>query len=263
MLVDTHCHLDLNSFDIDREAVLDRALEAGIIKILNPGIDINSSRKAVTLSDQNEQVYAAVGIHPNDALTWDSESWNQLQQLAKHPKVVAIGEIGLDYYRDYAPRDLQRRIFVEQLSLARDLGLPVVIHNRNATIDILIILTEWKAELQGAKSPLADKPGVLHSFSEDLITADRVIELGFFIGFTGPVTFRKADMLRQVAAAVRQERILIETDAPFLTPQPHRGKRNEPAFVKYVAETVAELHELSLNDMASVLTANAKSLFNW
>ena len=263
MLADTHCHLDFEAFDGDREQVLDRAARAGVERILNPGVDLASSRSAVRLAETYSLVFAAVGVHPNEATQWEQDTPETLRDLAGHPKVVAIGEIGLDYYRDRAPRDLQKKIFQEQLALAAELGLPVIVHNRLATEDLLEILTGWETGLANAGSPLAERPGVLHSYSEKLEPALRGIEYNFRIGFTGPVTFRNAPDLQRVAANLPPDHLLIETDAPFLTPHPHRGKRNEPAYVRLVAEKLAELKEIPFESVASQTSANAARLFNW
>jgi TatD DNase family protein len=263
VLVDTHCHLDFNNFDSDRPQVIERAWEAGVERIINPGIDLQSSEKALSLAKAYPEVYAAVGVHPNEAHSWKEDTYSALQGLAVHEKLVAIGEIGLDYYRNRAPKDLQRRIFQEQLSLAADLGLPVIIHNRNATGEILELLTDWHSRLVADGSPLADRPGVLHSFSDGEDAARAAIEKNFFIGFTGPVTFRNAPVLQRLAAALPAENILVETDAPFLSPHPYRGKRNEPAMVRLVAAKVAELTDRSYQSIASITTANASRLFKW
>jgi TatD DNase family protein len=233
------------------------------VRILNPSINLDSCRAAINIATESDLVYAAVGVHPNDALSWREDSIAQLKLLAEHPRVVAIGEIGLDYYRDRAPRELQETIFIEQLSLAAELGLPVVIHNRQATSEVIRILRDWQSELELNGSPLAYRPGVLHSFSSDENAARQAITKNFFIGITGPVTFRNADELRNVVSSLPLERLLIETDAPFLTPQPFRGKRNQPAYVKYVAEKIAEVRGESLNEIASRTTKNANKLFNW
>ncbi len=262
-LIDTHCHLDFDLFDSDREAVIERAENAGIIRILNPGVDVKSSLAATSLAEKFPGVFAAVGVHPNDALTWNSDTLQQISELAKHPKVVAIGEIGLDYYRDRAPRDLQHKIFREQLRLAAELQLPVVIHNRDATGDIIKILAEWRDSLVHTDSPLVHASGVLHSYSADLAAASQVISLGFFIGFTGPVTYRKADELRKIAGILPMERILTETDAPFLTPHPKRGARNEPAYVQYIAEKLADVRGMTINALTEAIRVNANTLFNW
>lgn len=263
MLTDTHCHLDFDRFDEDRAQVLARAWEAGITRILNPGIDLESSRAAVKLAEANDQVFAAVGVHPNSAMIWNESILTELRVLAKHPKVVAIGEIGLDYYRDRAPRDLQKQVFLLQLDLAASLQLPVVIHNRQSTSDMLEILVEWQAKLVAEGLSLAEQPGVLHSYSDEVEPALRAIKHNFFIGFTGPVTFHNASDLQNVAAALPIEQVLIETDAPFLTPHPFRGKRNEPARVLLVAEKIAELKKQPFSSISRVTTENATRLFHW
>jgi TatD DNase family protein len=270
LLVDTHCHLNFDWFDSDRQAVLQRAQDAGLTHILNPGIDVVSSRQALGLASASPLVYSAVGVHPNDALTWNASTLDDLRNLAQSPRVVAIGEIGLDYYRDRAAADVQRRVFTAQLALAAERGLPVVIHIRNAGPqdrragqEVLGILEEWAAGLERQAHPLVGRAGVLHSYSEDVLLAQRAIELGFYIGITGPVTFRKADDLRQVVASLPLERLLIETDSPFLTPHPHRGERNEPAYVRYVAEKIAQIKNLTLDMVAQATTANAVRIFLW
>jgi len=270
LYVDTHCHLDFNRFDSDRSEVLERARTAGLRRILNPGINLGSSRDAIGLAEANPEVYAAVGVHPNDWLSWDETTLEALRELAKYPKVIAIGEIGLDYYRDRASQYVQKMIFREQLELASEMELPVVIHSRNtskkderATADVLDIISGWHRDLYSSGSKLARRPGVLHSYGGSLEMALEAISLGFWIGVTGPVTFKKADDLREVIAGLPVENILIETDAPFLTPQPYRGKRNEPAHVRYVAGKIAELHNLSVEGLAEITKANAKRLFDW
>jgi TatD DNase family protein len=262
-LIDTHCHLDFDAFVADREEVLSRALESGVERILNPGIDLKSSREAVHLADTYPQVFAAVGIHPNSAQNWDENTLDELRDLASHPKVVAIGEIGLDYYRDYTPHDLQQSVFRRQLGLAAELDLPVVIHNRQSTTDLLRILADWCAALGEPRSSLRKRPGVLHSFSEAYTAAQEALALNFFIGFTGPVTFSNAGELRETAAEVPLDRLLVETDAPFLTPHPKRGKRNEPAYVRFVAEKISEIKKLPFELVAATTSANADRLFNW
>jgi TatD DNase family protein len=270
VLVDTHCHLNFDSFNNDRGAVLERAREAEVERILNPGVDLVTSQAAVKLAESHPEVFAAVGVHPNDALTWDNNTPDQLMELAKHPKVVAIGEIGLDYYRNQAPHDIQKWVFRQQLTLAAEVGLPVVIHMRNtnlqdreATVDVLHILSEWRSELAKVGSPLEDYPGVLHSFSDDEEAARQAIQMNFRIGITGPVTFRNAQVLQHVAGSLPLDRLLIETDAPFLTPHPYRGQRNEPAYVRFVAEKIGQIRSLSYDVVAKATSTNAKRLFNW
>jgi TatD DNase family protein len=262
-LADTHCHLDFQRFDEDRDQVVDRAREAGLTRILNPGIDLASSQAALVLAEKYPELYVAVGVHPNSAGTFDQSTLPRLRELASHPKVVAIGEIGLDYYCDRAPRDLQRRIFRLQLELAVESGLPVVIHNRQATEDVLEELIEWQVQLVKAGSTLAKRPGVLHSYSDNIENGRRAIEINFYIGITGPVTFRNAPELQQVVTSLPAEHLLIETDAPFLTPHPLRGQRNEPAFVRRIAEKVAELRSRPLSEIARITSENAGRLFNW
>lgn len=268
-LADTHCHLDFEAFDGDRGDVLQRAIEKGIQYILNPGVDLLSSRDAVRLAENNQPVFAAVGVHPNSAVSWDAATPGQLEEILLthvgyvHDRIKAIGEIGLDYYRDRAPREVQRRVFMEQLKLAARLGLPVVIHNREATADLLEILADWSADLYTSGSPLAGNAGVLHSYSGDEESAHRAIEMGFFIGITGPVTFHNARCLAGVVSTLPVERLLVETDAPFLTPHPHRGKRNEPAYVSLVVEKIAELKKLPVPQVAEFTTGNARRLFKW
>lgn len=262
-LVDTHCHLDFISFDGDRTQVLERAWESGLVRILVPGINLASSKAALRQAECDERVYAAVGVHPNDALSWEEDTLDQLRLLSEHPKVVAIGEIGLDFYRDRAPRDLQKRIFHKQLSLASEINLPVVIHNRDASEDLLRILSDWQTSLAADGSPIAVHPGVLHSFSDEFAVAERGLAINFYIGITGPVTFNKAEKLRATVSDIPLSRMLIETDAPFLTPHPYRGKRNEPANVRYVAERIAQVHDVPFENVVKVTTANAQTLFNW
>ncbi len=231
--------------------------------MLNPAVDILSSQAIVEMVQKFEDVFAAVGVHPNNSTCWDENSLRTLETLAGEKKVVAIGEIGLDYYRDRAPRDLQRKVFLEQLGLAQSVGLPVVIHTRQSIPDVLDILTDWLADLKSANSALVTRPGVLHSFSGSEQEASRMIELGFWIGITGPVTFKNAPELQKVVAGLPVERLLIETDAPFLTPHPFRGQRNQPDRVRIIAERIAELQGTPLEKIAEITTANAERLFAW
>jgi TatD DNase family protein len=261
--VDTHCHLDFHDFDHDRDEVLARAWKNGLEMILNPGIDMLTSQAAIGLSDVYESVFAAVGVHPNSALVWAEHSLVRLRTLANHPKVVAIGEIGLDYYRQCTPHGLQRTIFQAQLDLAAELSLPVIIHSRGAAADVLAILRDWWVGLKTRNSELVHHPGVLHSYSDRQDLASQAVEMNFYIGITGPVTYKNATDVRQVVQAMPLENLLIETDAPFLTPQLHRGRRNEPAYVPLVAGKIAELHRQPLEKVAEVSTQNAMRLFKW
>lgn len=263
MLTDTHCHLNFEAFDTDRQEVIERSVAAGVVRMLNPAVDLETSKQVLELAERYPQVFAAIGVHPNEAHTWNGDTVAQLRDLAKHPKVVAIGEIGLDYYRKRASHECQKCALRAQLDLAAELCLPVILHNRQATEDLLSILSEWQGELARQGSPLAQRPGVLHSYSDDETNARRALVINFYIAFSGPVTFQNARDLQQVAAALPLEQILIETDAPFLTPHPYRGRRNEPAYVHYVAEKIAALRKTSLSEIAETTTANAARLFAW
>ena len=249
-LTDTHAHLDFPQFDDDREEVIARALAAGVGIIINVGADLASSRRAVALAEAHPQIYAAVGVHPHDAKTLTEEVLTELRELARHPQVVAIGEIGLDFYRDLSPRDVQRQAFERQLALARELDKPVIIHDREAHAEVMDTLRRW----QGLR-------GVLHCFSGSLEMARRAVELGFYISIAGPVTFKNARRLPEIVRQLPLERLLIETDCPYLAPHPHRGERNEPAYVRLVAEAVAEIKGLPLEEVARVTTANTQTLF--
>jgi len=254
MLIDSHCHLNFDAFDDDRPAVLARAVEAGIIAIINPATTLADSRRIIALAEEIPNLYAAIGFHPNDAAACDADSLVALRELAGHPKVVAIGEIGLDYYWDEAPRPVQRRVFEQQLELARTVDKPVIIHQRESAADTMAVLRQWAAG--------GDHPGlVLHSFSGDLPMAQEAVQLGFYIGITGPVTFKNAKHLPEVVTTVPAERLLVETDAPFLSPHPFRGKRNEPARVKLVAEKIAALRQTSVEVLSRQLTQNTVALF--
>lgn len=258
MLIDTHCHLNFHRYDNDRAAVIQRAVDVGVTRVINPGIDIGTSQAAVALAQQHEGVYAAVGIHPNDTAHFHPSQLDTIRALAAEEKVVAIGEIGLDYHWDKSPKDVQAAAFRAQLALAAELELPVIIHNREASADVMHILEAWTQTLPDS---LKERPGVLHSFSAPLDIAERALAAGFYLGFTGPVTFKNADDLRHVAARVPLEQTLVETDGPFLTPAPHRGKRNEPAYVRHIVERLASLHQVSVDQIAAATTANAEQLF--
>jgi TatD DNase family protein len=248
-LIDSHAHLDFQQFDRDRDAAILRAREAGLVAIVNIGTSLASSRASVALAEQYEFIYATVGVHPHDAKTVDQDVLEELRILARHPKVVAIGEIGLDYYRDYSPRPAQRQAFRDQLALASALGRPVVIHSRDAHDEVLATLQGWEGT------------GVLHTYAAGPEHLDAVMAMGFYVGISGPVTFPRAERLREVAQAVPQDRLLLETDCPYLTPEPHRGKRNEPAYVRYVAEAVAQVRDTPPERIAGTTTENARRLF--
>lgn len=258
MFIDSHAHIDGKEFDADREGVIQRARDAGVSAILNVGTgDPHSGalERAVELAEKHENVYAAVGIHPHDARLFDDRAEQLLLQLIKQsPRVIAWGEIGLDFHYDNSPRQVQMDVFRRQLSLARSANLPVIVHTREAeeeTIDI--IESEWAG---------SDLPGIMHCFSGSLGLAEKAVRLGFLISFSGILTFKKADDLRAVAKQVPLDRLLIETDCPFLAPIPFRGKRNEPAFVVEVARCLAGLRELSLEEIAGITTENFTRVFN-
>lgn len=270
MLTDTHCHLDYDKFDSDRAEVIRRATESGLIRMLVPGLQHRSSKDAVLLAESNPSVYAAVGFHPTDLEEFSESTFQEVKKLASHPKVVAIGEIGIDYYwvKETEKRAIQRDILKQQLAFAKEINKPVIIHMREendawigeASVDLLRILEEWQNSLQGS---LAEKPGVLHSFNGNLETAQKALALNFYLGITGPVTYKNAEEKRGIIRQIPLDRILIETDSPFLAPVPFRGKRNEPAFVHHIADKIAEIHSKSPAEIASTTTANAARLFAW
>lgn len=259
-LADTHCHLTLPHFDQDRQQVLTRANEEGVNRILVPGLDLASSRRAVELSQRYPEIYAAVGIHPHNAKDWNHSTKQELRELARSLKVVAVGEIGLDYYRDLSPREIQRSAFQDQLDLALEMELPVVIHNRSAVNDLMSCIEIWSARLPDT---LKSGSGVLHANSADLENTRKVIEAGFYIGVAGPITYQKAEVLRRITAELPLERVLLETDAPYLTPHPKRGKRNEPSYLQLIAQQCATLFEVSVNTISATTSQNATDLFSW
>lgn len=253
-LVDSHAHLDDPRFADDLEEVLARATAAGVRHILTVGANIDTSRAALSLAESHPQIYAAVGIHPHDAKDATGAAFAELEETARaHPKVVAIGETGLDFFYDLSPREVQERVFREQLRLARRLDLPVIIHDRDAHEDILRVLQEEAGQERYR--------GVLHCFSGDRAFARRCLDLGFYLSFAGPLTYPKNEELRAVVAETPAERLLVETDCPYLAPQKHRGKRNEPAFVRATAAKVAALKNLSMEDLSRITCRNTALLF--
>ena len=253
MLIDSHVHLDDSQFDEDREAVIDSLRENNLELVINVGADMESSKRAVELSEKYDMIYAAVGVHPHDAKAVDEDTIEALRELSKAPKVIAIGEIGLDYHYDNSPRDTQKKWFRRQIKLAKELDLPIIVHDREATKDTLDIITE---EHDGKLR------GVIHCFSSSVEVAEQYIKLGFFISLGGPVTFKNAKMPKMVATEVPLESLLIETDSPYLAPVPFRGKRNDPTKVRYVAETIANLKEISYERLVEATNKNTKRLFN-
>jgi TatD DNase family protein len=251
ILVDTHCHLNLPHFDADCDEVVARALAAGVTQVIVPGTDLPTSRRAVTLAEHYPAVWAAVGVHPNDAVSFSPGDLAELRALAAHPRVVAIGEIGLDLYWKTLPLEQQRAVFIAQLQLAAELGKPVIVHDREAHAAVM--------EALRAHRPPAG--AVLHAFSGDGAMAKAAAADEFYLGVDGPLTYKNNQALRAIFAAVPLERILLETDAPYLTPRPYRGRRNEPAYVRHVAETLAEIRHMTLEEVAQATTANAARLF--
>jgi TatD DNase family protein len=251
MLIDSHAHIQLDRFDADREAVLERAQEAGVHAIMVIGFDLETSRGAIALAEKYNQVYATIGMHPHDAKDLHDETIHIFHELAAHPKVVALGEMGLDYYRDLSPRPIQKGAFERQLDLAEELNLPIVIHNREAYHDILPILGARRGKIRG----------VMHCFSGDVEIMHQSLALGFHIGIGGPVTYRKSDALQEVAQKTPADALLVETDCPWLAPQFRRGKRNEPAYVRATAEKIAELRGISLEEIGEITTRNFEGLF--
>ncbi|MBM7557229.1 TatD family hydrolase [Halanaerobacter jeridensis] len=252
MLIDTHAHLDFDRFDEDRDQVIQNAYDVGIKKIINVGADMESSRNSVQLAKDYDFIYASVGMHPHDAADFNQECYDELKELAKNDKVIAIGEIGLDYHYDNSPRQRQQEVFKEQLKLAKELGLPVVIHSRDAKEDSLRILEEHAADLTG----------VMHCYGYDLPTAKEVFELDFYLSFGGLITFNSTTSMQKMVKKLPLERIILETDAPYLTPEPHRGQRNESKYVKEVAEKMAEIKNMSVSEVAEITTKNAEQLFD-
>lgn len=252
MLFDTHCHLDVGAFDQDRDAVIARARQVGVTRFLNPAYDLDSSRRAVALAQGHADVVAAVGVHPNDALTFDDAQLETLYALAQSPKVVAIGEIGLDYHWQTVPRVQQAAAFIAQLHLARRLMRPVIIHCREAYDDVLDILVKHGDGVSGV---------VLHAFSGKLAHMRVAVQRGYALGIGGPVTYPNAHRLREVVRAMPLDRLLVETDSPYLAPQMQRGQRNEPAYLTAVVEKIAEIHGMNVGDIAQIATDNGRRIF--
>ena len=251
-LIDTHAHLDIPPLSEDQSGAISRAEKVGVCQIITIGIDLASSKRNVDLAKQFSQVYAAVGIHPHDAKGASNWVYKELLELAGISNVVAWGEIGLDFAKEYSPRDIQRKVFRQQIQMAGQVDLPIIIHDRDAHVETVEILREEAA---------GTLRGVMHCFSGDGEVAKKVLDLGLFISITGIVTFSKAEVVKEVVRYVPLERLLIETDSPFLSPVPFRGKPNEPARVVHVAEEIARIKELPLEEVARCTSANARDLF--
>lgn len=252
MLFDTHAHLNAEQYNEDLEQVIERAKSEKVEKIVVVGFDRPTITRAMELIEEYDFIYAAIGWHPVDAIDMTDEDLAWIKDLSQHEKVVAIGEMGLDYYWDKSPKDVQKEVFRRQIALAKEVNLPIVIHNRDATEDVVTILKE-----EGA----AEVGGIMHCFTGSLETAKACMDMNFYISFGGPVTFKNAKKPKEVVKEIPNDRLLIETDCPYLTPVPFRGKRNEPSYVKYIAEQIAELREISFEELAELTTKNAKKVF--
>jgi TatD DNase family protein len=252
-LIDTHAHLQWPAFDKDREQVIERAFAAGLNTIVSIGYDLSAGREAARIAKNHEGIYAVVGIHPHNAKAMNVSTVNSLRELAQDPKVVAIGEIGLDYYRDLSPRARQKEAFEQQIRLAGELELPIVVHDREAHNDVLEMLRRFGK----------DSKGILHCFSGDLSMAEEVIEMGYLISIAGPVTYPNARRLHELVQHLPGESIVLETDCPFLPPQSRRGERNEPLFVLETAYKVAELKGMQLDELVELTSRNARGMFRF
>ncbi len=253
MLIDSHVHLDDKRFDRDRKYLIENLKENNVELVINIGADLQTSKNSVNLAKEYENIYATVGVHPHSAKEVTDEVLEEIKQLAEEEKVVAIGEIGLDYHYDYSPRDIQRKQFKAQLKLAKELDLPVVIHSREVTQETFDII---KAEVEDG-----GLTGVLHAFSGSVEIAREYIKLGFLISIGGPLTFKNARVVKEVAKEIPLEHMIIETDSPYLTPVPYRGKRNEPIFVKYVAKEIAKIKDIDIEEVIKTTNENTKRLF--
>jgi TatD DNase family protein len=250
--IDSHAHLDDKRFDTDRDELINSLSDNGIEAVLNPGADLKSSKNALFLAEKYPFIYAAVGCHPHDTKYMNDDTMNIFKEMAKNNKVIAIGEIGLDYYYDNSDRDTQKKWFREQIRLAKELDLPYIVHDRDAHEDILNIMKE--EHYDGAR-------GILHCYSGSVELSREFIKLGFYISLAGPVTFAKARVSKLVAKEIPFDKLLIETDSPYLTPEPFRGKRNEPKYVRYVAEEIAKIRNVSIDEVAERTKENFKTLF--
>jgi TatD DNase family protein len=263
LLTDTHCHIDLEQFDSDRQAMIDRAWQVGIERLLIPAVELSSTNRSLAIAEIDERIFIAVGVHPNNAGSWNANTSISLQALCVNPRVKAIGEIGLDYYRKHSTPEAQKAILKEQLTLAAAVDKPVVLHCRAAFDDLFDILTAWQTQLPATSTQLIKHPGVFHSFGGDSLQAQKAIEMGFYLGINGSITFKNATATREMLQSVGIERLVLETDAPYITPVPYRGKRNEPAYIYYTNETLSQLVDLSPDQCAKMTYNNACELFNW
>lgn len=251
MLFDTHTHLDDARFDEDRNEVIQKIRDAGVTLAVNIGADLKSSKAAVALAERYDFIYASVGVHPEDVMSLTEGDMETLRSLAQHEKVVAVGEIGLDYHYDDVPKDVQKQWFLRQIRLAQELELPYIVHDRDAHADVMEIIRES-----------GYFRGVMHCYSGSAEMAQELLKLGFYISFAGPVTFKNGKKAQEAAKTIPPERILIETDSPYLAPEPHRGERNDSSMVRFVAAKIAELKGITMAEAARITTENGKRFFN-
>jgi TatD DNase family protein len=265
MIIDTHAHIFFKDYHTDFEDMLKRSSDAGIQSIVSPGTDLQTSRLSVELADRYPMVYACVGFHPHDASKADEPSLAEIETLSHHPKVVAIGEIGLDYHYNFSPKEIQRVIFREQIDLAIRRNLPIVIHSREAETDTLMIVEEKTSGAEMWRSGIRKGRGVFHCFPGDATMAAKVISWGYYISIPGPVTFLikpgKPNLMAEVAMNISMDHLLLETDSPYLTPVPYRGKRNEPSYIIHIARKIAELRKCTFDEVCDRTTRNAENLF--
>jgi TatD DNase family protein len=262
LLVDTHCHLNLDQFSDDLDEVILRAGEAGVDKIIVPGVDIRTSEKAIALSQKYPQVYAAVGIHPNYTSNYSQIDGNSLESLLKESKVVAVGEIGLDKYRDFSPLKQQIILLERQLEMAAGASLPVILHSRSAVTELSGILSKWRSELETKYSSPIGYLGVMHAFEGTFEEAQELIRIGFCIGIGGAVTFQPSRIDERILSGLPISNFLLETDSPYLAPLPHRGKRNEPAFLRYTVQNISSKIGISFSELCKITTKTASSIFS-
>lgn len=252
MYIDTHAHLFYKNFNGELDDIVKRAIDANVKYMVCPGTCVNTSKQSIELADKYESVYATVGIHPHDTKGFTGKEIDDLRKLAAHKKVVALGEMGLDYFYDFSPKKQQIKAFRAQMDLAVELDLPVVIHNREANEDTMTILREYQSK---------NVKGQLHCYAGTIEDAEELVDMGYLISFTGNITFKKLEDLREILRTIPIENLMLETDCPFMTPVPFRGKRNEPSYIPYIAEKVAEIHNISVEEVEQLTTFNAINLF--
>jgi TatD DNase family protein len=251
MIFDTHAHLNAHQYSEDLDSVIQKAKEEGVSKILVVGFDKETIEKALEIAEGNEGFYAGIGWHPVDAIDFNDNYINWIEELTENKKVVAIGEMGLDYYWDKSPKEVQLEVFKKQINLAKRVKLPMIIHNREATKDVLDTLRTEKADEVG---------GIMHCFNGSIETAKMCMDLGFYLSIGGPVTFKNAVNLQKVVEQIPMDKLLVETDCPYLTPHPYRGKRNEPSYIKHIVQKIADIKNISFDEVARITTSNAQKL---